>query len=164
MGAEAADEFCRACHTATGGNPLFLRELLRALDAAGIVPSATAAQEVQSVGPAAVSRFVLHRLAALGPAATELARVVAVLGDGSDVPLAARVSGLSVDAAGRRRMTWSGPISLSAMSGLALFIPSCGRRCMRIWRRASGRRGTPRPPKPWLSRPHRPSGSPGTSC
>ena len=29
LGAEAAEEFCRACHTATGGNPLFLRELLR---------------------------------------------------------------------------------------------------------------------------------------
>jgi DNA-binding CsgD family transcriptional regulator len=99
MGPAAADEFCRACHTATGGNPLFLRELLRALDAAGIVPSAAAAEQVQSVGPAAVSRFVLHRLAALGPAATELARAVAVLGDGSDVLLAARVAGLSADAA-----------------------------------------------------------------
>ena len=95
MGPNAADEFCRACHTATGGNPLFLRELLRALGAAGIVPSAGAAEEVQTVGPAAVSRFVLHRLAALGPAATELARAVAVLGDGSEPQLAARVSGLS---------------------------------------------------------------------
>ena len=99
LGAEAAEEFCRACHTATGGNPLFLRELLRALDAAGIAPSATAAGEVQAVGPAAVSRFVLHRLAALGPAAAELARTVAVLGDDSELPLAARVSGLSGDAA-----------------------------------------------------------------
>ncbi len=99
LGAEAAEEFCRACHTATGGNPLFLRELLRALDAAGIAPSATAAGEVQAVGPAAVSRFVLHRLAALGPAAAELARTVAVLGDDSELPLAARVSGLSEDAA-----------------------------------------------------------------
>lgn len=99
LGAEAAEEFCRACHTATGGNPLFLRELLRALDAAGIVPSAAAAGEVQAVGPAAVSRFVLHRLAALGPAAAELARTVAVLGDDSELPLAARMSGLSEDAA-----------------------------------------------------------------
>ena len=72
LGAQAAEEFCRACHTATGGNPLFLRELLRALDAAGVAPTAAAASEVQVVGPAAVSRFVLHRLAALGPAATEL--------------------------------------------------------------------------------------------
>ncbi|TVZ06529.1 LuxR family transcriptional regulator [Trebonia kvetii] len=100
MGAEAAEEFCRACHTATGGNPLFLRELLRALDAAGVVPSAAAADEVQAVGPAAVSRFVLHRLATLGPAATELARAVAVMGDDSELPLAGRLAGLSEDVAG----------------------------------------------------------------
>src|SRR6185369_12322602 len=43
------------------------------------------------------SRFVLHRLAALGPAATELARAVAVLGDDSEPLLAVRMSGLSQD-------------------------------------------------------------------
>ena len=98
LGAEAAEEFCRACHRATGGNPLFLRELLSALDAAGVVPSAGAASEVQAVGPAAVSRFVLHRLATLGPAASELARAVAVIGDDSELQLAGRVSDLSEDA------------------------------------------------------------------
>jgi DNA-binding CsgD family transcriptional regulator len=97
LGTEAAEEFCRACHTATGGNPLFLRELLRALAAAEVVPSAAAASAVQDVGPAVVSRFVLHRLAALGPAATELARAVAVLGDDSEPLLAGRMSGLSQD-------------------------------------------------------------------
>ncbi len=95
LGAEADEEFCRACHAATDGNPLFLRELLQGLTAAAVVPSAAAASEVQSVGPASVSRFVLHRLAALGPSATELARSVAVLGDESDLQLAARVSGLT---------------------------------------------------------------------
>jgi DNA-binding CsgD family transcriptional regulator len=99
LGAEAAAEFCHACHRATGGNPLFLRELLSALAAAGVEPSADAATEVGVVGPAAVSRFVLHRLATLGPAATELARAVAVLGDDSELQLAARVAGLSEDAA-----------------------------------------------------------------
>ncbi len=97
LGAEAAEEFCRACHTATGGNPLFLRELLKALAAAEVEPSAAAASAVQDVGPAVVSRFVLHRLAALGPAATELARAVAVLGDDSEPLLASRMSGLSQD-------------------------------------------------------------------
>jgi DNA-binding NarL/FixJ family response regulator len=99
LGADAAEEFCRGCHTATGGNPLFLRELLSALTAAGVTPTASAASEVQVVGPAAVSRFVLHRLATLGPGATELARAVAVLGDDSELPLAGRVSGLSEKAA-----------------------------------------------------------------
>jgi DNA-binding CsgD family transcriptional regulator/tetratricopeptide (TPR) repeat protein len=97
LGHEAAEEFCRACHTATGGNPLFLRELLRALAATEVEPSAAAASAVQEVGPAAVSRFVLHRLAALGPAATELARAVAVLGDESEPLLAGQMSGLSHD-------------------------------------------------------------------
>ena len=97
LGADAAAEFCRACHAATGGNPLFVRELLTALRAAGVAPSAAAAEEVQAVGPAAVSRFVLHRLAALGPAASRLARTVAVLGDDCELRLAARVSGLSAD-------------------------------------------------------------------
>ncbi len=94
LGADAAEEFCRACHTATGGNPLFLRELLNAVDAARIAPSAAAASEVQAVGPAAVRRFVLHRLATLGPDATELARTVAVLGDDTQPGLAAEVTGL----------------------------------------------------------------------
>ena len=99
LGADAAEEFCRACHTATGGNPLFLRELLNAVDAARIAPSAAAASEVQDVGPAAVRRFVLHRLATLGPDANELARAVAVLGDDTELALAAGVTGLGEDVA-----------------------------------------------------------------
>ena len=98
LGTDADEEFCRACHTATGGNPLFLRELLRTLDAQGIEPSAAAATQVQAVGPAAVRRFVVHRLAALGPEAASLARAVAVLGDDCEVPLAAQMAGLSPDA------------------------------------------------------------------
>jgi DNA-binding CsgD family transcriptional regulator len=100
LGDEADDEFCLACHTATGGNPLFLQELLRALEAAETVPSAATAGDIEAVGPAAVSRFVLHRLAALGPGTADLARAVAVLGDDSEPELAARVSGLG-DAAAR---------------------------------------------------------------
>ena len=99
LGPGAADEFCRACHQATGGNPLFLQELLRALDAAGVEPSPAAASEVHVVGPAAVSRFVLHRLATLGPASSTLALAVAVLGDDSELRLAARVAGLRPDVA-----------------------------------------------------------------
>ena len=99
LGSDAEDEFCRACHTATGGNPLFLRELLGALGSAGVVPSASAANEVQAVGPAAVARFVLHRVSALGPSASELANAVAVLGDDSELQLVADVAGLTEEAA-----------------------------------------------------------------
>ena len=99
LGPESADEFCAACHLATRGNPLFLRELLAALRASGVTPSADATGEVTSLGSAAVSRFVLRRLSALGPESTELARAVAVLGDRADLPIAARVAGLDVDTA-----------------------------------------------------------------
>jgi DNA-binding CsgD family transcriptional regulator len=91
LGEEASDELCAACHVATHGNPLFLRELLHALDADGGRPSP---EDVGAVGPAAVGRFVQHRLAMLGPDATELARAVAVLGDGADPGLAGVVAGL----------------------------------------------------------------------
>src|SRR5215469_2899588 len=97
LGTEAAEEFCGACHTATGGNPLFLRELLGALAAAGGASTAAAKSAVQAGRPAEGSRLVLHRLATLGAAATELARAVAVLGDDSEPLLAGRMSGLSQD-------------------------------------------------------------------
>jgi DNA-binding CsgD family transcriptional regulator len=99
LGPAAAEEFCAACHRATQGNPLFLRELLAALRTSDVAPSADATAAVTALGSAAVSRFVLHRLTALGPEATELARAVAVLGDRSDVPTAARVAGLAEDTA-----------------------------------------------------------------
>jgi DNA-binding CsgD family transcriptional regulator len=95
LGADAADEFCAACHLATQGNPLFLRELLGTLKASGITPSSEAAGDVVALGAVAVSRFVLHRVATLGPDATEVARAVAILGDDTDVRLAARVAGLA---------------------------------------------------------------------
>jgi DNA-binding CsgD family transcriptional regulator len=92
---DAAEELCAACHRATQGNPLFVRELLGALAARGGTASA---QDVTAVGPGAVRRFVLHRLAALGSAPTELARAVAVLGDDTDVGMAGRVAGVAQEA------------------------------------------------------------------
>jgi DNA-binding CsgD family transcriptional regulator len=87
------DELVAACHRATGGNPLFLRELVAALrDAQGSTRLAPA--DVTAVGPPAVGRFVLHRLERLGAPATELARSVAVLGSDSDLTLAARTARL----------------------------------------------------------------------
>src|SRR5919198_1095444 len=51
---EAADEaFCTACHEATGGNPLFLRQLLTALEADHVQPDAAHAGVVLEIGPRA---------------------------------------------------------------------------------------------------------------
>jgi tetratricopeptide (TPR) repeat protein len=99
LGSEPDEAFARACFDATGGNPLFLEELLRALDTGEVEPTAEAAGLVGSVGPDAVARLTLARLDAIGPEAGELARAVAVLGDGVEPRLAASAAGLSEDSA-----------------------------------------------------------------
>ena len=99
LGAQTADEFCRACHRATGGNPLFLRELVGALQDAGAEAMTVSASAIHEVGPAAISRFVLHRLERLGPAATDLARAVAILGGDAELVPAAQIAELTVEEA-----------------------------------------------------------------
>jgi DNA-binding CsgD family transcriptional regulator len=92
LGAPAG--FCRACHRATGGNPFFVRELLWTLDAAGIEPSDGQAARVAEITPETVARSVLQRLRHLPEPALALARTVAILGDGTDSRLAARLADL----------------------------------------------------------------------
>jgi DNA-binding CsgD family transcriptional regulator len=99
--AEPDEAFVAACHRATGGNPLFLRELVGAVKDSRLAPTADAAATVTAVGPPAVSRFVIRRLERLGPTAVELARAAAVLGDAGDLALAARAAGLKPAAARR---------------------------------------------------------------
>jgi DNA-binding CsgD family transcriptional regulator/tetratricopeptide (TPR) repeat protein len=77
--------FVAACHRATGGNPLLLTELLRALRAEGVAMDARHADAVAGVGSRAVSRAVLARLSRLSPAAMSVTWALAVLGDGADL-------------------------------------------------------------------------------
>jgi DNA-binding CsgD family transcriptional regulator len=78
---------------AAGGNPFYLRELLRELDEAGSqMPSAAA---VARTVPASVIRSVAVRLARLPAEATALARALAILGDDTDLPVVARLAGLT---------------------------------------------------------------------
>ena len=67
--ASADPAFADACHRATGGNPLLLRQLVRALEAEGVPPDAAHAETVRQIGPRAVSRTLLLRLARLDAAA-----------------------------------------------------------------------------------------------
>jgi DNA-binding CsgD family transcriptional regulator len=99
LGAEPDEAFARACFDATGGNPLFLEELLRELEAGDVEPTAEAAGLVGAVGPDAVARLTQARLEAIGPGAGELARAVAVLGDGVEPALAASATGLGEEGA-----------------------------------------------------------------
>jgi DNA-binding CsgD family transcriptional regulator len=97
LGDHADEAFCLACHAATGGNPFLVRELLRELADSGVVPAADRAAEVTRFGPEAVARAVLGRLRRLSPAAVDLARAVAVLGEAARPDLAAALAGLAQD-------------------------------------------------------------------
>jgi DNA-binding CsgD family transcriptional regulator len=92
---DADDAFCRACATASGGNPFLLTEGLRTLSTDGVRPIASEAARVANLQPHAVTRAVLTRLAHLGPEATRLARALAVLGPVENLHIAAALADLT---------------------------------------------------------------------
>jgi DNA-binding CsgD family transcriptional regulator len=75
-GAPASSSFVRACHDATGGNPLLIRRLADGLLERGDDPDPDA---VTRLGPYAVADAVGATLARLGNGPTRLAEAVAVL-------------------------------------------------------------------------------------
>jgi DNA-binding SARP family transcriptional activator/DNA-binding CsgD family transcriptional regulator len=94
LGPDADEEFCRACHRATVGNPLLVRQLLTALETDHVRPEAANAHVVREIGQGAVSRSVVGRLTRLGPEAAEVARAVAVLGEHAELPTLAALAEL----------------------------------------------------------------------
>ena len=92
----ACDGFCRACHAATGGNPLLVAELASALAAEGVTGRAEDVSRVAEIGPEAVAAAVRLRLARLPGQARSLAAAASVLGDGAAVEDAAALSGLAL--------------------------------------------------------------------
>ena len=97
IGATADDEFCRACHRATAGNPFLLGELAREVAAEGIEPVAANAARPLALEPQGVSRVVLLRLARLPGHARKLAHAVAVLDDGAEPRDAAELAELAAE-------------------------------------------------------------------
>ena len=94
LASEPGAEFTAACRVATGGVPLYLAELLRALREAGTVPDAQSAGRVADVGPPAISHEVLGRVAHLERECAQLVRVVAVLGGRAELRDAAYLASL----------------------------------------------------------------------
>lgn len=90
----AAQEFVATCHRTTSGNPLLLRQLLRALEAEGVRPDVSHADTVRAVGSRAVSSLVMLRLRRMPADHTAVARAVAVLGRGADLPCVAALARL----------------------------------------------------------------------
>src|SRR5215475_1153531 len=89
FGAAPAERFAGACHAVTGGNPFLLRELAAS-------PGEEAADQVAGLGPRSVARAVALRVARLDPAAGELARAAAILGDGAQLRHAAALAGVTL--------------------------------------------------------------------
>ncbi|GAA1770331.1 BTAD domain-containing putative transcriptional regulator [Luedemannella helvata] len=97
LGADADAAFVTACHRTTSGNPLLLRQLLRALQAEAVRPDSSHADTVTAIGSRAISSLVLMRLGRMPPAATATARAIAVLGDGATLPAVAALCGSTED-------------------------------------------------------------------
>jgi DNA-binding CsgD family transcriptional regulator len=92
--------FYRACAERTGGNPLYLHELLLALTAEGNPAGSEDLAHVRALAPESISRSVLVRVGRLDPGAVALARAVSILGDGAALRHAAALAGLHGEQAG----------------------------------------------------------------
>ena len=95
----ADDAFCAVCGELTGGNPMFVRELLEASREAGLPARGESAAALRRIAPGAVGMSVLSRLGRSGAPGVALARAVAILGPGAEVGLAAELAGLDPDTA-----------------------------------------------------------------
>jgi len=91
--------FCRACHTATGGNPFLLRALAVSLRADGIEPTDEAALEVAEFGPESVAVSLERRLAALPVGSGPFLEAVAVIGSDATLRHCAALAGLTLETA-----------------------------------------------------------------
>ncbi|MFC9582002.1 AAA family ATPase [Streptomyces yangpuensis] len=100
-GAPVEDAFLAACHSATGGNPLLLKETAALLLAESVAPLAVNAEQVARVGPRAVARWVSLWLRRLPAEDLALAQAVAVLGEHVPLEQAAVLAGLPMDTAMR---------------------------------------------------------------
>jgi DNA-binding CsgD family transcriptional regulator len=88
--------FARACHDATGGNPFLLAELVRALATARVPFTAQGTARIAGVAPRPVAQMVRATLDRLGDPARAVAAATAILGDGAELDVAARLESLPI--------------------------------------------------------------------
>jgi hypothetical protein len=98
LGANADAQLCAQLAHASGGNPFYLRELLRAV----VDDRGMDRLDLLGAGREEVARHLAVRLRRLGAAATQLAHAGAVLGDGCRLRQAATLTGQHGDEALRR--------------------------------------------------------------
>jgi DNA-binding CsgD family transcriptional regulator len=91
---DAPADLCRRFGELTAGNPLQLRELLRATDQWGAPPELHVLGDVAAVAARSLERSTLTRLAAMTPMARALAEAVAVFEDQVPLHRAAALAGV----------------------------------------------------------------------
>jgi DNA-binding CsgD family transcriptional regulator len=91
-GDTASDDLCTAVWTASGGNPLYVTELVRAIQLEDRTVAAGDPAELLAGGREGIARRVIGRVQGLDPYALRLAQALAVLGDGCDLRHAAAIA------------------------------------------------------------------------
>jgi DNA-binding CsgD family transcriptional regulator len=92
LGRAGSETVVARAHAATGGNPLYLSELLQEARVRGLDPMSDVF--VDGGPPPQLVRLVADRLARLTPAASALAHAVAILGSDADARRAGALAGL----------------------------------------------------------------------
>ena len=140
-----APEFAKACHTASGGNPFLLRELLRSLHEDGVAPDSESCPRVAQIAPPAISRATLARVRRLGDAATRLASAIAVLGISAQARHAAELARLDLETRPTPQAPWRGRRSFATRGPSSSSTHSFTRRSTSRSRRPSVRSATSGP-------------------
>ncbi|MFJ1569429.1 AAA family ATPase [Streptomyces erythrochromogenes] len=94
FGESGEEEFVRACHRASGGNPMFLCSVLSALDDAGLRPTAAHAGTAGALRPAPLRERLAGCLSAQPRPVRDLAAAMAILGEQGTPGHAARLARL----------------------------------------------------------------------
>jgi DNA-binding CsgD family transcriptional regulator len=94
LSTELDEAFVAALAQASGGNPLFLRAMLDEASRTRLTPTATNAAGLAELGSDAVSRGINVRLARLSVATRRLAQATSILGDGTELRIAATLADL----------------------------------------------------------------------
>jgi tetratricopeptide (TPR) repeat protein len=99
LGPGATDELCAAVGAASGGNPLYLTEALRAARLGDRPLAEVDPADLVAGGRGGVARRVLAGVRGLHQGALPLAQALAVLGDGCELRHAAAIAGVEVSEA-----------------------------------------------------------------
>lgn len=100
LGSRAGDDVAALAHRATGGNPFYLREFLRAVQRAADSSRPYALEDIVGLGGVdSVALQMRARLHNLNPAALRLAQALAILGDDCDLRHAAAIADIAMDQA-----------------------------------------------------------------